>query len=225
MRHSISRSGFTLVELMIVIAIIGILAAALFPAISGYRDRAWDVDTRSKVRLIATAASMRFADTGQAKILGGWHSGWSYGWMDLENGSQWGAYTRSAIHVLEDNGYLTPGKIPTIATNPLFMYYPCSGENIFSVSAKLRQPNKEDLFSIAYACYGTHDGTAAGNATYDQYGQHTAITVWQMCPRWINTSGSGTFYSCDGRDVSDNLYNHILQHAQPYPGAAYWGIW
>lgn len=46
--------GFTLVELMIVIAIIGILAAALFPSLTSYLARGRDTSRVSAIKEIST---------------------------------------------------------------------------------------------------------------------------------------------------------------------------
>ena len=51
----LSPKGFTLVELMIVIAIIGILAAALFPSLTSYLARGRDTSRTAGVKEINTA--------------------------------------------------------------------------------------------------------------------------------------------------------------------------
>jgi type IV pilus assembly protein PilA len=58
----LTTRAFTLVELMIVIAIIGILAVALFPALSGYLSRSRDTTRIAEIGQIMTAASSLFQD-------------------------------------------------------------------------------------------------------------------------------------------------------------------
>lgn len=57
-----NEKGFTLIELMIVIAIIGILAAIAIPQFSAYRVRAYNAAANSDAKNAYTAAQAYFSD-------------------------------------------------------------------------------------------------------------------------------------------------------------------
>jgi type IV pilus assembly protein PilA len=64
-----NQKGFTLVELLIVIAIIGILAAIAIPQFGSYRAKAYMTQVRSDVKNAYTAATAYFADNPAATAL------------------------------------------------------------------------------------------------------------------------------------------------------------
>ncbi len=54
--------GFTLVELLVVVAIIGILAAIAIPQFSQYRKKAYDSTAKSDLRNLISAEEAYYAD-------------------------------------------------------------------------------------------------------------------------------------------------------------------
>jgi type IV pilus assembly protein PilA len=57
-----NQKGFTLVELMIVVAIIGILAAIAIPQFAAYRQKAFNASAQSDVKNAKTALEAYYAD-------------------------------------------------------------------------------------------------------------------------------------------------------------------
>ena len=61
----ISKSAFTLIEMLIVIVIIGILAAALVPRLQSVQARARDTKRKADLRTIYNANEIYILDNGK----------------------------------------------------------------------------------------------------------------------------------------------------------------
>lgn len=65
-----NKKGFTLIELIVVIVILGVLAAIAIPKLSGFSDTAKKSADVATAKTIATAALTYYAETGKEPKLG-----------------------------------------------------------------------------------------------------------------------------------------------------------
>ncbi len=85
-RHPRSRPGFTLVELLVVITIIGILIALLLPAVQAAREAARQTQCRNNLKQLALGCLTHENQTGRLPT-NGWGDAWT-GDPDLGTGQQ-----------------------------------------------------------------------------------------------------------------------------------------
>jgi type IV pilus assembly protein PilA len=92
-----TKGGFTLIELMIVIAIIGILAAIAIPQFSAYRARSFNAAASADLRHLATTQEAYYVDHSE--------------------------YTTSVAKLLNSYGAVTSGDVKLIINSGETTYY------------------------------------------------------------------------------------------------------
>ena len=108
------NEGFTLIELMIVIAIIGILAAIAIPQFSAYRQRSYNAAAEADLRNAATAQEAYYVDAQH-------YTGTITGLI----GSTYGLYTSQSVTV--------GGTLPAGGTQYIMTAFHATGSKTYSI--------------------------------------------------------------------------------------------
>lgn len=83
-----SQKAFTLIEMLIVIVIIGILAAALVPRLQDVQGRARDTKRKADIQQIHNALIIQYLDTGKYPTgqLASYDYSYQTGWLSVLTG-------------------------------------------------------------------------------------------------------------------------------------------
>jgi len=92
------QKGFTLIELMIVIAIIGILAAIAIPNFISYRKRSYDAAAQSDLKNLMTAQEAYYVDNSTYKDITLTGSGTESTTITLSSSPELKAYLSKGVY-------------------------------------------------------------------------------------------------------------------------------
>jgi prepilin-type N-terminal cleavage/methylation domain-containing protein len=117
------NEGFTLIELMIVIAIIGILAAIAIPQFSAYRTRSYNAAAEADLRNAATAQEAYYVDTQtyvvdpQTNLIGSTYGFYTSQNVFVDGDAATQQYTMTSYHSSGSKTYTLMGPGGSITSN------------------------------------------------------------------------------------------------------------
>lgn len=142
------QAGFTLVELLVVMSIIGVLAGVLLTNFVGVRERAADARTKNDLRQLKTALRLYYNDFQHYPAASG---GTMLGCIDGASSCSSGTFSA--------NGTTYMSELPED-----FDYY-SDGLDEFLLEVELDNPSDEDIAASQDGCNPTGRGYYTGTVT------------------------------------------------------------
>jgi len=151
----ISKSGFTIVELLIVVVVIAILAAISIVAYSSIQQRARDSQRMSDIKTLAKALELYHADHGVYPLTTGWCT-------QISNPSRNSGYSATFQAAIAEYLPYIPFDPLYAVTNQDYMYRNVDGQRYY-LYAELEGSDRADD-GITSGCTARIDGI---DNTYD----------------------------------------------------------